>query len=132
VRAVVGDTRLRHVFDLTRALAARDLGTALSMLGSLLAGGEDPFALLGMLAREARAACRAADGLRLGRRDDEIARGLGRPPGPAAAMIDRARALGAGGAARQLRRCWEAERRLKLGGTARAELALLIADLCAG
>jgi hypothetical protein len=61
---------------------------------------------------------------------DEIARGLGRPPGAAAAMLARARALRPDRAARQLRRCWEAERRLKLGGVPRAELALLIADLC--
>ena len=47
-------------------------------------------------------------------------------------MIERARALRPDRAARQLRRCWEAERRLKLGGAPRAELSLLIADLCAG
>jgi DNA polymerase III delta subunit len=98
----------------------------------LLAAGEDPFALLGMLAREARTAWRAADGLRLGRPESDIARSLGRPPGPAAAMIDRARALPPGAGARLLARCWEAERRLKLGGAPRAELSLLIADLCAG
>ena len=132
VRAVVGETRARHVFDLTRALVERDRAAALGLLSTLLGAGEDPFALLGMLAREARAAWRAADGLRTGRPEDEIARGLGRPPGAAAAMIERARALRPDLAARQLRRCWEAERRLKLGGAPRAELSLLIADLCAG
>jgi DNA polymerase-3 subunit delta len=132
VRAVVGETRARHVFDLTRALVEGDRATALVLLSTLLGAGEDPFALLGMLAREARAAWRAADGLKTGRPEDEIARGLGRPPGAAAAMIERARALRPDLAARQLRRCWEAERRLKLGGAPRAELALLIADLCAG
>jgi DNA polymerase III delta subunit len=132
VRAVVGETRARHVFDLTRAIVAGDLGTALALLHALLAAGEDPFALLGMLAREARAAWRAADGLRLGRPEGEIARTLGRPPGPAAAMIERARMLAPGAGARLVARCWEAERRLKLGGAPRAELSLLIADLCGG
>jgi DNA polymerase-3 subunit delta len=132
VRAVVGETRARHVFDLTRALVERDRAAALVLLSALLGAGEDPFALLGMLAREARAAWRAADGLSAGRSENEIARGLGRPPGPAAAMIERARALRPDLAARQLQRCWEAERRLKLGGAPRAELSLLIADLCAG
>jgi DNA polymerase-3 subunit delta len=33
-------------------------------------------------------------------------------------------------AAERLERCWRAERRLKLGGTPRSELALLVADLC--
>jgi hypothetical protein len=28
-------------------------------------------------------------------------------------------------------RCWDVERRLKLGGAARPELSLLVADLCA-
>ncbi len=132
VRLVVGETRAGHVFDLTRALVERDRGAALALLGTMLGAGEDPFALLGMLAREARAAWRAADGLRAGRAEDEIARGLGRPPAAAAAMIERARGLGPDRAAFQLRRCWEAERRLKLGGAPRPELSLLIADLCAG
>jgi hypothetical protein len=47
-------------------------------------------------------------------------------------MIERARGLGPDRAAFQLRRCWEVERRLKLGGVPRPELSLLIADLCAG
>jgi DNA polymerase-3 subunit delta len=132
IRAVVGETRARHVFELTRAIVARDVGAALALLNALLAAGEDPFALLGMLAREARTAWRAAEGLRLGRPEPDIARSLGRPPGAAAAMIDRARVLGPGAAARMLERCWQAERRLKLGGTPRAELSLLVADLCAG
>ena len=132
VRAVVGETRARRVFDLTDALVARDRGAALMLLNAMLGAGEEPFALLGMLAREARAAWRAADGLRAGRSEDEIARELGRPPRLAAAMIERARTLPPSLAAEQLRRCWEAERRLKLGGAPRAELSLLIADLCAG
>jgi DNA polymerase-3 subunit delta len=33
-------------------------------------------------------------------------------------------------AARSLERCWQAERRLKLGGAPRPELAVLVADLC--
>jgi DNA polymerase III subunit delta len=132
VRAVVGETRARHVFDLTRALVDRDRGAALTLLGSLLGGGEEPFALLGMLSREARAIWRAADGLRAGLPEAEIARGLGRPPAAAAAMIGRARGLDPAHAAALLTRCWEAERRLKLGGIARPELSLLIADLCGG
>jgi DNA polymerase III delta subunit len=33
-------------------------------------------------------------------------------------------------AAARLERCWRAERRLKLGGAPRPELAVLVADLC--
>ncbi|MBI5628511.1 MAG: DNA polymerase III subunit delta, partial [Candidatus Rokubacteria bacterium] len=42
VRAVVGEHRLRDVFELTDALAARDLARALAVLASLLQAGEEP------------------------------------------------------------------------------------------
>jgi len=132
VRAVVGEHRLRHIFELTRALAARDTGAALALLELLLNTGEDPLGVLGMLGREVRALWQAAEGLRLGRREEEIARALRRPPAAAAAVIERARGLAPGVPARLLERCWDAERRLKLSGPARPELSLLVADLCAG
>jgi DNA polymerase-3 subunit delta len=131
IRAVVGEHRLRHVFDLTRALSARDTGTALALLESLLSAGEDPLAVLGMLTREARATWQAVGALRAGRPAEEVARALRRPPAAAAALLDRARSVSPAVAARHLGRCWDVERRLKLGGLARPELALLVADLCA-
>jgi DNA polymerase-3 subunit delta len=131
VRAVVGEHRLRHIFDLTRALARRDTGVAFALCESLLNAGEDPLAVLAMLAREVRAVWQAAEGLRMGRREDEITRGLQRPPVAAVALVHRARSLPPGAGGRLLARCWEVERRLKLGGAARPELSLLIADLCA-
>jgi DNA polymerase-3 subunit delta len=131
VRAVVGEHRLRHVFDLTRALVARDTAAALVLLESLLNAGEEPLAVLGMLTREARTIWQAAGALRAGRAPEDVARGLRRPPAAAAALLDRARGLSPATAARQLARCWEVERRLKLGGAARPELSLLVADLCA-
>ncbi len=132
VRAVVGEHRVRHIFELTRALAQRDMRGALLLCESLLNAGEEPLGVLSMLGREVRGVWQAAEGLRMGHREEEIARGLRRPPAAAAALIDRARSLPRGAAARLLRRCWETERRLKLGGAARPELSLLIADLCAG
>ena len=98
----------------------------------LLNAGEDPLGVLGMLGREVRALWQAAEGLRLGRREEEIARALRRPPAAAAGVIERARGLAPGAPARLLERCWEAERRLKLTGLPRPELSLLVADLCAG
>jgi DNA polymerase-3 subunit delta len=132
VRAVVGEHRLRHVFDLTRALTARDVPAALAVLESLLNAGEEPLAVLGMLAREARATWQAADALRAGRPAEEIVRRLRRPPAAATALLERARGLPVATAARQLARCWDVERRLKQGGVPRPELSLLVADLCAG
>ncbi len=131
VHAVVGAQRLRHVFDLTRAVLARDVGGAQAVLGALLAAGEEPLAVLGMLAREARSVWQAREWLGQGRREDEVARLLRRPPSAAAAVVALARSMPDGAAARQLARCWEVERRLKLGGAPRPELALLVADLCA-
>jgi DNA polymerase III subunit delta len=130
VRAVVGEHRLRHVFDLTRALSARDAAAALTLLESLLNAGEEPLAVLGMLSREARATWQAAGALRAGRPPEEVARGLRRPPAAAAALVERARSLSPGIAARHVARCWDVERRLKLGGAPRPELSLLVADLC--
>jgi DNA polymerase III subunit delta len=130
VRAVVGEHRLRHVFDLTRALIARDTAAALTLLEALLNSGEEPLAVLGMLSREARAIWQAAWALGAGRAPEEIARSLRRPPAAATALLERAKTLSPGTAARQLARCWEVERRLKLGGAARPELSLLVADLC--
>ena len=131
VRAVVGEQRLRNIFELTRAVAERDLGAALGVLGALLSAGEEPLGVLGMLAREARSVWQAREWLRQGRRDDEVARLLRRPPPAAAAVVALARALSGADASARLTRCWEVERRLKLGGAPRPELALLIADLCA-
>jgi len=131
VRAVVGEHRLRHIFELTRALERRNLASALTVLSSLLAAGEEPLAVLGMLTREARSVWQVRDALRRGRPVDEIGRTLRRPPAAVTAMIELARSLSPERATRQMIRCWEVERRLKSGGAPRAELSVLIADLCA-
>jgi len=131
VRAIVGEHRLRGVFALTDALAGRDLARALTVLGSLLQAGEDPMAVLGMLAREARATWQAQEWLRAGRGADEVVRALRRPQVAGSRLVTLAQSLSPRTATRRLLRCWEAERRLKLGAPARSELTLLIADLCA-
>ncbi|OGL20735.1 MAG: DNA polymerase III subunit delta [Candidatus Rokubacteria bacterium RIFCSPLOWO2_12_FULL_71_19] len=131
VQAVVGEHRLRDVFELTDALAARDLGRALGVLASLLQAGDEPLAVLGMLAREARATWQAQEWLRAGRSPDEIVRALRRPQAAAAALVRLARTLPPRAGSRRLARCWDVERRLKLGAPPRPELSLLIADLCA-
>ena len=131
VRAVVGEHRLRHVFELTRALERRDAPAAYGVLGALLGAGEEPLGVLGMLTREARILWQVADALERGQSPDEIGRVLRRPPAAVAAVTALARSVTADGCRRRLARCWDVERRLKSGGQPRAELALLIADLCA-
>lgn len=132
VRAVVGEHRLRHVFELTRAVVEGNAGAGLAVLESLLSSGEEPLAVLGMLARETREIWQVSEGLKTGRSPDELARALRRPGPAAAALVSRAQALPRGAAERRLERCWEVERRLKLGGQPRAELVLLVAELCTG
>jgi DNA polymerase-3 subunit delta len=132
VRAVVGETRVRHVFELGRALVRGDRAAALRLLEALLAAGEEPLGLLGLLGREIRACWQAAEGLRHGRTPEDVARALRRPPAAAGVVLERARTLGPAEAGWMLGRCWEAERRLKLGAPPRPELSLLVADLCVG
>ncbi len=130
VRAVVGEHRLRHVFDLTRALERRDRAGALAVLGQLLNAGEEPLAILGMIVRETRAVWQVSDSLRRGRPADEIGRALRRPAAAVAAVMTLAQSTPPETARRRLELCWDVERRLKSGGAPRAELALLVSELC--
>ncbi|MDD5558877.1 DNA polymerase III subunit delta [Candidatus Methylomirabilis sp.] len=54
IEALVGETRVRSIFQLTDAVSGRDLDLALRCLTSLLGSGEEPLAVLGMLARQIR------------------------------------------------------------------------------
>ena len=129
VRAVVGEHRVSGVFDLTRALERRDLGLALRTLDGLLAT-EEPMLVIAMLTREVRTAWTVQLWRRAGQSVDQIARILRRPPAAVDAILgslggDSPAALGD-----KLRRCWEVERALKSSGEPRAELALLVSELC--
>jgi len=130
VTAVVGEHRLRSVFELTQALERRALGPALAALEALLDSGEEPLGLLGMLTREVRLTWLAKAWLRNGKSADEIARRLRRPPPAVEAFLARAESCATPTLRRQLSRCWEIERRLKSGGLGRSELTSLVADLC--
>ena len=59
VEALVGETRVRSIFQLTDAVSSRDLDIALRCLTSLLESGEEPLAIIGMLARQIRLLMRA-------------------------------------------------------------------------
>jgi len=131
VTAVVGEHRLAEVFDLTRAVARRDAGGALRTLDRLLAS-EEPMRLLMLLAAEVRTAWSVADLTARGESVEAIARVLRRPPRVIDAIARSGAAAPPALLARRLARCWDAERRLKSGTPPKAELFLLVADLCAG
>src|SRR5213594_4998523 len=129
VGAIVGEHRLDAIFDLTRAVERRDLAGALKTLDRLLATEDAPL-LLSVLARDLRTAWTALAWRRRGRPVEEIARTLRRPP----AVIEALTGPTSGSEALfawKLRRCWDADRRLKSSGEPRAEMAALVADLCA-
>jgi DNA polymerase III subunit delta len=128
VGAIVGEHRLSELFDLPRAVEKRDTAGALRTLDRLLAT-EDALLLLAVLVRDVRTTWTAVAARRRGRSVDEIARALRLPP----RVIETLTSSGRSDAqlARQIRRCWETERRLKSSGEPRAEMAALVADLCA-
>ena len=101
---------------------------AVRTLESLLAT-EEPMLILALLAREVRTGWTIQEWSRRGQGVEQIARTLRRPVAVVQAYAAIS-AQGARGAPAALRRCWEAERRLKSGGDARAELTTLVVALC--
>jgi DNA polymerase III subunit delta len=129
VTAVVGEHRLSGVFDLTRAVQRREVGTALRTLDRLLAT-EEPMRLLALLTADVRATLTVGDLAARGQSVEQIARVV-RKPAPVVDAIARGPAAApAAVLARRLERCWEAERRLKSSGEPQAELTVLVLDLC--
>ncbi|MCZ7627208.1 MAG: hypothetical protein M5R38_16910 [Candidatus Methylomirabilis sp.] len=59
LRRWLGETRVRSIFQLTDAVSSRNLDPALRCLTSLLESGEEPLAIIGMLARQIRLLIRA-------------------------------------------------------------------------
>jgi DNA polymerase-3 subunit delta len=59
IEALVGETRVRSIFQLTDAVSSRNLDITLRCLTSLLESGEEPLAIIGMLARQIRLLMRA-------------------------------------------------------------------------
>lgn len=130
VRAVVGEHRLRFMWELTRALERRELGQALAVLEQLLAAGEEPLAILGAVTRELRLTWLAKEWAGQGKSAERIARSLRRPVYAAESLLSRATALSGEALSRGLGQCLETERRLKSGGLPRPEITALLADLC--
>jgi DNA polymerase III subunit delta len=129
VTAVVGEHRVSGVFDLTRAVQRREVGTALRTLDRLLAT-EEPMRLLALLTADVRATLTVADLVSRGHGAEQVAHVV-RKPAPVVDAIARGPgAAPAGVLARRLERCWEAERRLKSSGEPHAELSALVVDLC--
>lgn len=59
IEAMVGETRVKSIFQLTDAVSSSNLDVALRCLTSLVESGEEPLAIIGMLARQIRLLVRA-------------------------------------------------------------------------
>jgi DNA polymerase-3 subunit delta len=115
VEALVGEGRVREIFELTRAVSRRDLEAALSCLRRLLERGEDPLGILGMLARQVR----------------EISRLLGIPRQYVSEILDGARISSLPHLEQGLLRLLDLDRVLKSWGRGQLlYLELAIIDLC--
>lgn len=87
IEALVGETRVRSIFQLTDAVGAGDLAVALRCLSSLLESGEEPLAIIGMLARQIRLLCQAKALQERATPSTAIARTLGGLPPRVAAIL---------------------------------------------
>lgn len=88
IEALVGETRVRSIFQLTDAVSGRDLDVALRCLTSLLGSGEEPLAVLGMLARQIRLLIQAKALQEQATPVSRMTHALGLPPRVVAALAE--------------------------------------------
>ncbi|HLG21200.1 MAG TPA: DNA polymerase III subunit delta [Candidatus Manganitrophaceae bacterium] len=80
VQEVVGGGRAHSIFELTDAVAEKDLKEAFGLLSSLLDGGEHPLFILTMLNRQWRMMAIAKEALQSGKAESAVGKKLGLPP----------------------------------------------------
>lgn len=133
IAALVGETRARSIFQLTDAVGARDLEVALSCLTGLLESGEEPLAILGMLARQIRLLLQAkANQQRVASSPSGAkTRMMGLPPRVVAALAEQAGSHSWQQLTRSLRCLSRADLAIKTGRAgAPAVLNQVVWDLC--
>lgn len=131
IEALVGETRARSIFELTDAVGARDLEVAVRCLTGLLDSGEEPLAILGMLARQVRLLLRTKALQVQATSSGAMARALGLPPRVVATLERHAGSLSWQQLSRALRCLSRADLAIKTGrAAAPAVLSQLVWDLC--
>jgi DNA polymerase-3 subunit delta len=131
IEALVGETRARSIFQLTDAVGARNLGDALRCLIRVLEGGEEPLAILGMLARQIRLLVRAKALCEQAAPLGEMARTLALPPRVVEALAEQSASLTWQRLAGAFRALSRADLAIKTGRAgAPAVLHQLVWDLC--
>lgn len=128
VLALVGESRARRYWELGQALEEGEPAKALRVLEQLLAAGEEPTPLLGVVVAFVRDAWRVKSAV-AERRDPRTAL-RGRPSFVVERISARAAAIQPEALAGALQRCFDVEVRLKSGGgEPRALLTALVADV---
>jgi len=116
VRAIVSDTRVNSVFELTDALGERKLEKALRSLGSLLDGGEAPLLVLAMISRHFRQLWKVRELLERRTPAQEIGKAAGINPYFLQGIVTQARNYSISELRRVFERIFEIDGALKTGG----------------
>jgi DNA polymerase-3 subunit delta len=128
---LIGETRIRSIFQLTDAVGSRDLEMALACLDNLLAHGEEALPIIGMLARQIRLLVRAKALCEQGIPSGEVARRIGVPPRVGMALAEQGASLRWEQLRGSLGRLQRADLAHKTGSTgSSAVLHRLVWDLC--
>lgn len=130
VEAVVGEQRARTVFELVEAVGRRRIEASLQCLSKLLEAGEEPLAILGMLARQIRLLIKVQEMRRKGFSAEGIGKALGLPPRFVPSLLEQAASFSASQLEKALSRLLQADSELKGGREGRMALELLVVDLC--
>ena len=131
VLAVVGETRLENVFDLTDALKAKNPVQALSILRNHLEHGEQPVKLLGMIAWQFRLIWEVKHHQTTGTPPSRIAQKMGIAPFQAEQALRYTGKFSEGQLREGFRSLFQADRELKGSGKApKGILETLVLRLC--
>lgn len=131
VESLVGEGRARSIFQLTDAVGVKNLGDALCCLTKLLQNGEEPLAILGMLARQIRLLVRAKALRELATPSGEMARALALPPRVVQTLAEQGISLSWQQLAGAFHSLYRADLAIKTGRAgAPAVLHRLLWDLC--
>jgi len=131
VEALVGETRVRSIFQLTDAVSSRNLDLSLRCLTSLLESGEEPLAVIGMLSRQIRLLIRAKALQERSISVSRMAHELNLPPRVTAALAEQGASRSWRELSSALQSLSDADLAIKTGrGAAPALLTGVVWDLC--
>lgn len=130
VETVVGEQRVRTIFELVEAVGRRKTDDSLLCLSRLLEAGEAPLAILGMLARQVRLLIKVQVLHQEGLNTEELGRAIGLHPYLLPRFLDQAASSPKTTLQASLKRLLQADEELKGGQEGQLVLERLVMDLC--